>query len=101
MHSLSERTTLAPVVVMTAISGPSQALNETAVRDVECGMLFISGCLGTDHRTLAMAGDLDANGLVGQPGIRLLRNFDVDAVALAVIPLDLRQLLRNVLAESI
>ncbi len=86
---------------MAAICGATKPLNETAVRDVERCVLLVGGRFCPNDGSLAVAGDLDANSLVGQPRVRLLGQLDIDPVALAVIPLDLRQLLRNVLAESV
>ena len=101
VHALGERSSLTAVVVVATICGATKPLDETPVGDVERGVLLVGSRLGPNDRTLAVAGDLDANCLVGQPRVRLLRQLHVDAVTLAVIPLDLRQLLCDVLAESI
>jgi hypothetical protein len=97
----AERGAVALAGVALALGGATQPLLEPAVGQVEGGVLLRGGGLRPDHRTATAARELDLEGPLGQPRVGLARDLDVDAAQWHPEPVELGDLVLDVVAETL
>lgn len=83
------------------VRGAAQALFQAAVCDVKCGVLVGRSSLSADDRAVRARGQLHLERAIGQPGIGLFGDLDVDSAQGDPELVDAVQLVVDVLPEAL